>query len=375
MRRLSRRGWSISLVATLVAVLVAGGVTWGVESWRSGRASAEVARVEAAAFLSRYVDPDGRVVRRDQGGDTVSEGQAYALLLAVVLRDRPRFEQIWGWTQRHLQQPSGVLAWHWQAGEVKDTQSAGDADVDAAVALLEAGQVFNMPAATHAGRQLAAAVLDKETIAAGEGRLLVAGPWAVQDPATINPSYLAPGTATALAKVTGDVRWRQVATSTRQLVTQLVGGPVSELPPDWVTVPAPNGAAVLDQIRPASAPGGSGAPVYGYEAQRLLVRLATSCDPADRALAARPAGVLSARPLAGVLGLDGHPQVQYQQPLGLVAAAAAAGAGGHPGQEERLLAQAAALPTATSTYYGAAWLALGHYLLTTPTAFTCPVGS
>ena len=38
-------------------------------------------------FLDAYVDPDGRVVRRDQGGDTVSEGQAYALLLATAVGD------------------------------------------------------------------------------------------------------------------------------------------------------------------------------------------------------------------------------------------------------------------------------------------------
>ena len=37
---------------------------------------------------TRYVDADGRVVRRDQGGDTVSEGQAYAMLLAAAERRR-----------------------------------------------------------------------------------------------------------------------------------------------------------------------------------------------------------------------------------------------------------------------------------------------
>ena len=52
----------------------------------AGSAAARAAVVQSAArsFLSRYVDPDGRVVRRDQGGDTVSEGVSYALLLAQV---------------------------------------------------------------------------------------------------------------------------------------------------------------------------------------------------------------------------------------------------------------------------------------------------
>ena len=40
-------------------------------------AEADRLAVESAtAFLDGYVDPDGRVVRRDQGGDTVGEGQA-----------------------------------------------------------------------------------------------------------------------------------------------------------------------------------------------------------------------------------------------------------------------------------------------------------
>src|SRR6266571_1756749 len=48
----------------------------------------ERARSSAQAFLDGYIDPDGRVVRRDQGGDTVSEGQSYAMLTAVALGDR-----------------------------------------------------------------------------------------------------------------------------------------------------------------------------------------------------------------------------------------------------------------------------------------------
>lgn len=39
---------------------------------RPGRADA-AALTAGREFLDSYVDPDGRVVRRDQGGDTVSE--------------------------------------------------------------------------------------------------------------------------------------------------------------------------------------------------------------------------------------------------------------------------------------------------------------
>ena len=39
----------------------------------------------ADRFLAGYVTGDGRVIRRDQGGDIVSEGQAYGMLIAEVV--------------------------------------------------------------------------------------------------------------------------------------------------------------------------------------------------------------------------------------------------------------------------------------------------
>ena len=72
-------------------------------------------------FLAAYVRPDGRVWRPDQGGDTVSEGQAYGLLLAEAAGRDDLFGQIWYWTQAHLQRPDGLFAWHADAaGHILD---------------------------------------------------------------------------------------------------------------------------------------------------------------------------------------------------------------------------------------------------------------
>ena len=86
----------------------------------------------SAAFLRDYVEPDGRVVRRDQDGDTVSEGQAYAMLVAVGSGDDASFRRVWGWTRQHLVRPDGTLSWRWADGAVVDASSAADADLDAA---------------------------------------------------------------------------------------------------------------------------------------------------------------------------------------------------------------------------------------------------
>ena len=51
----------------------------------------DTARIAGQKFLDEYVEPDGRVVRRDEGSDVVSEGQAYGMLIAVAVGDETRF--------------------------------------------------------------------------------------------------------------------------------------------------------------------------------------------------------------------------------------------------------------------------------------------
>ena len=55
-----------------------------------------------ARFLQRYVTTDGRVIRLDQGGDIVSEGQAYGMLIAEAAGRPATVRAIWTWTRQHL---------------------------------------------------------------------------------------------------------------------------------------------------------------------------------------------------------------------------------------------------------------------------------
>src|SRR6516225_461890 len=115
-----RRPSTYLLIAMAVLVLLIGALavaaTWvhGGSSRSSSAASASPSGGSAVAaarsFLRQYVDPDGRVVRRDQGNDTVSEGQAYALLLADAAGDQATFARVWSWTRGHLQEPNGLFA-------------------------------------------------------------------------------------------------------------------------------------------------------------------------------------------------------------------------------------------------------------------------
>ncbi|MDQ2845839.1 MAG: glycosyl hydrolase family 8, partial [Actinomycetota bacterium] len=210
---------------------------WAVLPHHQQSQASRQAQQAARLFLDNWTDPDGRVVRRDQGGDSVSEGQAYGMLLAVVARDQGRFDLTWKWTAIHLQQADGLLAWRWSNGKVADEQSAADADIDAAWALSQAAVVFSRSSYANDSKRIAEAALAHETVPTTTGRLLIAGPWATSGgQTTLNPSYLIGSTATMLGSITGDQTWLAVADSTRTLDQRLVT-PTS-LPPDWARLPA-----------------------------------------------------------------------------------------------------------------------------------------
>ena len=149
---------------------------------------------DAARFLETYARPDGRVVRLDQGGDTVSEGQAYGMLLAEVTGDNSSFGRIWTWTRQHLQLRNHLFAFHANAkGEVISTEPASDADLLIAWALLR----YQGPHAAqwhHDGRQIANAVLTHEVTTGPDGMpVLAAGPWAIGQPGNHRPQLLGAG--------------------------------------------------------------------------------------------------------------------------------------------------------------------------------------
>jgi endoglucanase len=311
----------------------------------------------ARRFFHRYVDDDGRVVRRDQGGDTVSEGQAYAMLLAVALGDRDRFANVWGWARDNLQRDDGLLSWHWSDGKVADVEPAADADLDAAWALTLAADRFADPTYRDDASRIATAILDQETVTTAQGLVLVAGPWARTEPATVNPSYFSFSTYDALGRLTGDPRWNELATSSRRIVDELTSD--GRLPPDWADVSA-DGTVTAAPARGSSAP-----PEYGLDAARVVVRAAAGCK-SDRAAAKRIAKVLDERghlDSGTTVTVDGQEIANSKNAVMLVAGAAAADAAGWSTTRDRALGRASSFDRAHPSYYGSAWVALGTTLL------------
>ena len=361
-------------VAALVAAVIAAIV---VALWPSddepgapapGRAAASP-RAAAERFLDDYVDDDGRVVRHDQGSDTVSEGQAYAMLVAAAIGDRDRFDAVWGWTRKNLARRDGLFAWHWEDGRVVDDGAATDADLDVARALLMAARRFGEPRLRKLGAATATAVLERETVVAGGQRVLVAGPWATgTTPYVVNPSYFAPAAFTRFAAVTGERRWLQARKDSLTLLRRL-RHPRTGLVPDWARVRADG-----HPVRANGLGDEDRTPRSGYDAVRINLRTNSPCDPEARRFAAESWPFLKEQVRVGLHGqyrIDGRTLPDPGGPPMLVSAAAAADAAGDRKARDELLDRAGDMLAEHPTYYGSALVALARLHLQTTLLSDC----
>jgi len=355
-------------ITCLTAAAACAGLTASVAGCGAAATGASQPQQAATRFLAAYVRPDGRVTRLDQGGDTVSEGQAYGMLLAETAGNHDAFARIWEWTRAHMQLGSGLFAWHTDAaGKITGQQPASDADLLIAWALLR----YQGPraAAWHRdGRRVASAILAHEvTTGPGATPVLTAGPWATGRPASLNPSYWSLTALQGLTGLTGDQMWHRLALGAVTMARKLTSNG-RLLPPDWAELTA------AGALRPEAAPDGSQPQTqYGLDAQRTVAWFAASCDPQAKTLAARWWPLL--RP-------GNHDQAQALRPDGavldpspavlpIVASAAAAKAADDGAAARHLLQRAAAQQHTHPTYYGGAWDALGQALLSTGTLSPC----
>jgi endoglucanase len=340
------------LSVLLLVVLVGGAACGGDDDVSTAAPSTAASR-----FLDAYLTKDGRVIRHDQGGDIVSEGQAYGMLIAQLAGREDVVPVIWDWTKQHLQRSDGLLSFHANAdGTVTGADPASDADVLAAYALLRYdgpdGSVLH-----DDGQALAQAVLEHEVVTDSEGRpVLVAGPWATSK-SIVNPSYLMPAVFQELATLTGDDTWSRLADSSTPLVSAATDDG-RLLPPDWARLEGSSLVPVAD------ATGAQGEPQYGPDAQRVPLWLGRACTQDARELAGRWWQILlqDDRSRASVLTTSGDVRDPAPQPVALLAAGASAAAAGDSTGAVDVDRGASETAEGSSTYYGDAWLALAEGL-------------
>jgi endoglucanase len=180
-------------------------------------------------FKQLYLTADGRVVdASDPRGITVSEGQSYALIFALIANDRPAFDKVLRWTQDNLSRGDltrWLPAWQWGRTDngqwsVLDENSASDADLWIAYALMQAGNQWHDARDEALGQAVASRILrDEVAWVPGLGTALLPGPkgFVEHDTWRLNPSYAPIQLLRAIERQTHDALWGQVLQSSQRL--------------------------------------------------------------------------------------------------------------------------------------------------------------
>jgi endo-1,4-beta-D-glucanase Y len=267
---------AIRLAPALAVAIAAAFVVPSMSSAAGGNAGDDaILHASWRGFVSAYIAPDGAVRRPEHDDDTVSEGQAYAMLRAAWMNDRPVFDRVWQWTREHLIKAGdgndGLLAWHWErsggSGHVTDWNFASDADADYAFALILASRRWKPGDGGRAAdgylqeaRRILALLLNRATAPDREGIVMwLPGSWADERAEhrglVLNPSYFAPAWFRIFNEVTGDARWLQLADSSYVVLRAVCGRSSRSLRvvPDWIRWQSASEWTLRDDRDPVSS--------------------------------------------------------------------------------------------------------------------------
>jgi len=233
-----------------------------------------------SAYKEKFIRAEGRVVDDGNGNISHSEGQGYAMLLAVLADDRATFDSVWAWTRKELmKRPDGLASWKWvpdATPNITDPNNASDGDLLIAWALAEAADRWNHADYNREAARLAEA-LDKATgTRSPAGRIFLPGVNGFsakerEDGPVVNPSYWVFPAMERLKKVALGVDWDGHRASGYTLLRTARFGAAS-LPTDWVSI--------KDKPRPADG----FPPRFSYNAVRVPLYLAWTERPNKEAL-------------------------------------------------------------------------------------------
>ena len=263
------------------------------------------------SYCRHFIKSDGQVIIPEEGGGTISEAQAYALLRAVWAQDAPVFSRVYAWTYKNLSRVQSHRATTcWPGAGAGSRAAPGGCWMPTAPPTAtwimpwpwswRTAWAGNLPNFPDYGETcwVQADILAEEVVALPAGDLLLTpGNWhELKPPYLLNPSYFSPAAVYRLFESdsgtagrqggTGHVgavrepplpnpeltnkpfRWDRLRQSTYKLLGQLNEGLGSQtgvgLFPDWCRVDAAG--------RLTPAPGKDTR--YGWEAVRLPFRVA-----------------------------------------------------------------------------------------------------
>lgn len=207
-----------------------------------------------------FISNDGRVMDHQRADITTSEGQAYAMMRALLMRDKTTFDKVYDWTKYNLQHKNDKLfAWLWgqqkptiAQGEIKwgilDQNGATDAGVEIAICLILASKVWHQQSYLEDAKKIINDIWRLETVKIKGERILSAG--MNQNKAEVvevNPSYFMIYSFRIFAKVDKSHDWQSLVNSSYRLTNWCIVHIPSGLPPDVFYIDKKTGVITFDK--------------------------------------------------------------------------------------------------------------------------------
>jgi endo-1,4-beta-D-glucanase Y len=235
-------------------------------------------------YKLEYLEPNTfRVLDKQKNFITTSEGESYAMLRAVWVDDKNTFDKTWQWTKDNLQREDKLISWLF--GQLPSgsygiltsqggNNSAADADVDTALALVFASSRWNQEQYYGDAIVMIRSIWENEVITIGGKPYLVANN--VEKSSTnqilVNPSYFAPYAYRIFAKLDPGHPWLSLIDTSYEVIgksidSNLDATSTARIPPDWVYI----------NRKTAEVTAATGKDItsnMGYDAMRVPWRLA-----------------------------------------------------------------------------------------------------
>ena len=216
MSTLARRG---ALCAVLLFVATAQAGDGSCERWRQWQ-----------EFKGLYLSEDGRVIDASTPqAITVSEGQAYAMIFALIANDPATFVKIQRWTQDNMAGGNlarSLPAWKWGRAEdgrwsVLDRNPAADADLWMTYALAQGARLWHNAGYAQLAHAMAELILREEvSLIPGLGATLLPGAkgFVAQQTWRLNASYAPIEVLRALERFSDERQWAAVLESSQRVI-------------------------------------------------------------------------------------------------------------------------------------------------------------
>jgi len=197
------------------------------------------------AYKEQFIE-SGQVLDKENNNLSSSEGQGFALLLAVFSNDRKKFEEIWAWTQQNMQREDYLFRGKVTAAEqgrcdkqcISDQDNASNGDIIIAWALFAAENKWDRQVYLVEGFRVLDAIKAKLIDQKFDYPLVLPSETGFElddGRVQINLSYWVFPAFNLFSEVTGDPLWADLYQSGTSLMQSSQFGKWN-LPADWSVI-------------------------------------------------------------------------------------------------------------------------------------------